>query len=66
MCEKGIFEPFLHTGTLGLQNIKKEKLYIDNKFLIKQLEIFCQPMHIYFETCNCWPLGVKIAAWHQR
>ena len=47
---KGKKCPFLHTVTLGLQNIIKEKLHIHQKCISKQFEIFHQQMHISFKN----------------
>ena len=59
-------KPFLHTVTLSLKNIKKEKLHIDQKYLKEPFEIFFTNKCTHLlKTSNLWPKGVQIAAWEQ-
>ena len=58
--------PFLHTLTLSMQHIKKEKRHITQKQLIKQFDILHKEMHTSLRTSIFSTQGLQITVLQQH
>ena len=60
--ERVIKFPFSPIFTVSFQNILKETIHIEQKYLIKQFEIFTNECTHILRTSNFWKQGFQISA----